>query len=121
MKPAKSQTRTYAKQPTLAFALAHKSHTFGEAPWPGSQSAKLLLVPQNGVAYVGRLERATLYSLDQFELACVSSPANLVSSLEEHGWRPLPLFDWLKWVVVSHQEVIASSMDSLLPCLPCKE
>ncbi len=36
VKQAKSQTRTYAKQPALAFALAHKSHTFGRAPWLAS-------------------------------------------------------------------------------------
>lgn len=89
---AMSQTKTYAKQPVLAFTLAHNSHTFGRAPWLaiGARLDKPLLpVPQNEVAYSasdgpGALERATLNLSEQFGMAglpCVSNVANLVSSL----------------------------------------
>lgn len=72
----------------------------------------------------GGLERVTLNLPDQFSMAAlarVSSAANLVSSLSDHSRRPLLLYDWLKWAAVSDQEVIASSVDSLWPCLPYEE
>ncbi|KAG7497827.1 hypothetical protein JOB18_044387 [Solea senegalensis] len=104
----------HAKQPALTVTPVHKSQRRGRAPWLVSELEKPLeLVLRSRRAHRATsdgsrgLERAPLNLSDQFGLAepaCVSSAANLVSSLQDHDWRLLLLFDWLKWAPVSLQQ-----------------